>query len=74
MITMFVREKHAIELVRSDPAPREAQDELTRAQPAIDEDPAMIGRDERTISRAAAPEHCQTEHARLLANEIGILK
>jgi hypothetical protein len=34
----------------------------------------MIGRDERAISRAPAPEHRQTKHSRLVTDAIGILK
>jgi hypothetical protein len=34
----------------------------------------MIGRDERAVSRAPAPEHRQTEHVRLVADATGILK
>ena len=74
MIAMFVGQEHAIELVWSDPALREAQDELARTQPAIDQQPAMIGGDERAVPGAAAPEHCQSEHVRLVTDAIGILK
>ena len=74
MIAVFVGEEDAIELVRGDPALGEAQDELARAQAAVDQQPAMIGRDERAVSRAPAPEHRQTEHVRLVADAIGILK
>jgi hypothetical protein len=35
---------------------------LTGAQSAIDQNPAMIGRDQRAVSGAAAAEHRQTEH------------
>ena len=62
MIAMFVGEEDAIELFGRDSALGEAQDELPRAQSAIDQHPAMIGRDERAVSRAPAPEHGQTEH------------
>ena len=68
MIAVFVGEQHAIELRRSDSALREAEKNLARAQAAVDEEPAMIGRDERAISRAPAPEHRQTEHDRLVAD------
>ena len=37
MVAMFVREEDAIELLGSDTAEREAQDELTRAQSSIDQ-------------------------------------
>lgn len=74
MIAVLVGEKHAIELVGSDPALREAQDELARAQAAIDEQPAMIGRDERAVPGAPAPEHRQSEHVGLVADALAILK
>ena len=74
MIAMFVGEQDAIELVRGDAALGEAQDKLARAQPAVDEQTAMLGRDERAVSRAPAPEHRQTKHARLVADASGILK
>jgi hypothetical protein len=62
MIAVLMREKHAIELLRGNAALLETADELARAQAAIDQNPAMIGRDERAISSAAAAEHGQTEH------------
>jgi hypothetical protein len=74
VIAMFVGEKNAIELVGSDAALGEAQDQLARAQSAIDQQPAMIGCDERAVPRAPAAEHRQSEHARLVADAIGILK
>jgi hypothetical protein len=74
MVAVLVGKKHAIELVGSDPALREAQDELARAQAAIDEQPAMIGRDERAVPSAPAPEHRQSEHVRLVADALAILK
>jgi hypothetical protein len=74
VIAMFVGEEDAIELVGSDSALLEAQDELARTQSAIDQQPAMIGRDERAVSRAPAPEHRQSEHVRLVADAIEILK
>jgi hypothetical protein len=64
MVAMFVGEKHTIELVRCDPALFEPKDELSRAETAVHEQSAMIGRDERAISGTAAAEHGQTEHAR----------
>jgi hypothetical protein len=67
MIAVFVREQDTIQLIRCYAASLEAQDELARAQSSIDKNLAMIGRDEGTISGAAAAEHGQTEHARYLA-------
>jgi hypothetical protein len=74
MIAVLVGEKHAIELVGSDSALGETQDELARAQSAVDEQAAMIGRDERAVSGAPTAEHRQTEHVRLVADATGILK
>ena len=62
VIAMFVGEEDAVELRGSDSALFEPHDDLACAQPAIDQEPAMIGRDERAISRAAAAEHGQSEH------------
>ena len=67
-------EEDAIELVRGDSALGQTQNKLARAQAAVDQQPAMIGRDERAVSGAPAPEHRQTEHVRLVADAIGILK
>ena len=64
MIAMFVGQKDTVEFVRLDSALSQPEDELARAQPAIDEEPAMIGRDQRAVPRASAPEHRQTKHAR----------
>ena len=61
---MLVGQEDAIEFVRSDPAESEAENELARAQTAIDEQPAMVGRDQRAVPRAAAAEHRQTKHVR----------
>ena len=62
MIGVFVREKHAIELLRDDAALLETQHQLPRAQPAIDENFAMIGCDQGAVSRAPAAEHGQAKH------------
>ena len=74
VIAVLVGEKNAVELVRGDPAQREPEHELARAQSAIDEQPAMIGCDERAISGAAAPEHGQTEHPRYVATRFPLHK
>ena len=74
VIAVFVGEEDAIELVGRDSALGQAQDQLPRAQPAVDQQPAMIGRDERAVSGAPAAEHRQTEHVRLVADATGILK
>ena len=62
VIAMFVGEEDAIKLLGSNAALSEAQDKLSRAQSAVDQQPAMIGRDERAVSRAPASEHRQTKH------------
>ena len=64
MIAVFVREQNAIELLDADSAKLESRKNLARAQAAIDQKPAMIGRDERAIPGAAAAEHRETEHSR----------
>jgi hypothetical protein len=63
MIAVFVRQQHTIELSRGDPALLEPDHDLPRTQSAIDQNPAMICRDQRAIPRAAAAEHGQCEHA-----------
>ena len=65
---MFVGEENPVEFVRRNPAKLKSQNELARAQSAIYQQPAMIGGDERAVSRAAATEDGETEHARYLAN------
>ena len=74
MIAVLVGKEHAIELIGSDSALTETQDKLARAQSSVDEQAAMIGRDERAVSGAPAAEHRQTEHVRLVADALGILK
>jgi pyridoxamine 5'-phosphate oxidase len=65
---MFVGEKDAVQFVRREAAKLEPEDELARAQAAIDQEPAMLGRDQGAVPGAPAPEHCQTKHVRYLAN------
>jgi len=62
MIAVLVGEKHHVELVWGDATLREAQYKLARAQPAIDENLAVTGGDERAVPGAAAAEHRQAEH------------
>ena len=66
VIAVFVCEEHAIELFRSYATLFEAKNNLARAQSAIDQNLAMIGRDEGTVPGTAAPKHRQTEHERYL--------
>ena len=74
MIAMLMGEENAVEFVRRDPAEGEPEDELARAQTAVDEQPAMIGREQRAVSSAATAEHGQTEHAGYLVNRVGFHK
>src|SRR5689334_15504906 len=67
MIAMLEGEENAIELVRLDAAEGEAHHLLAHAEPAIDQQLAMIGRDQGGIPGAATPEHRQTKHVRYLA-------
>jgi hypothetical protein len=63
VIAMFVGKQDAIELLGRDSAPFESENNLPRAQPAIDQNPTMISLHERGIPGTATPEHGQTEHA-----------
>jgi hypothetical protein len=67
MIAMLVGEQNPIELFKGDTALFETQDDLARAQSAVDENFTMIGRDECAISGTATAEHGETEHAPYLA-------
>ena len=67
MIAVLMGKQDAIEVFGRDAALFETEDELTRAQPAIYENFAMIRRDERAIPGTAAAEHGETEHAPYLA-------
>jgi hypothetical protein len=62
VIAVLVRKQNAIELLRCHGAMLQTQRQLSCAQTAIDQKLAMIGRDQRTVSRAPAPEHRQAEH------------
>lgn len=66
VIAMFMGEQNAIELFRRNAALLQAQHETARTQSAIDQNFAVIGRDQRAISRATAPEHGEGEHAECL--------
>ena len=68
VIAMLMRQEHAIELRRRDPAEREPHHQLARAQAAIDEQPAMIGHDQRAVSGAATAEHREAEHTRYITS------
>ena len=45
VVRVFVSQKHAIKLLRRDTALLQAQNQLSCAQPAIDQNLAMIGGD-----------------------------
>jgi hypothetical protein len=60
---MFVGNQDAIELLGRDSALVESENNLPRAQPAIDQNSTMISLHECGIPGTATPEHGQTEHA-----------
>jgi len=62
VISVFVRENNAVELLRRDATLLQTQHDLPRAQTAINENIAVIGCDQRAVSRAPAAEHRQAEH------------
>jgi hypothetical protein len=62
VIGVFVRENHAIELLRRYATLLQSQHHLARAETAINEKFAVIGCNQRTVSRAPAAEHGQAEH------------
>ncbi|PYJ11442.1 MAG: hypothetical protein DMF06_02705 [Verrucomicrobia bacterium] len=74
VVAMLVGEEDAIELVGSDPALGEAQDDLARTQATVDQETTMIGGNEGAVARASAAEHRQSEHVRLVADAPEILK
>ncbi len=71
---MFVRKEDTIELLRAKAAKRQPRYDLACAQSAIDEQPAMIGGDERAVPRASAAEHGQAKHFRLIADVNQLIK
>src|SRR5438874_4701612 len=64
---MFVGEEHTVEPFGSDVALLEPDNDLPRAQSAIDQDPAVVGRNESAVAGAAAAEHGKAEHEERLA-------
>jgi hypothetical protein len=56
MIAVLVSEQNAIELLGHDATLLEPEHYLPRTQPTVDQDFAMIGRNQRAISGAAAAE------------------
>ena len=63
VIAVLVGKKGSIELFWPDAALFQSQCQLARAQTAIDQNIAVTGGNERTVSGAPASEHPQTEHA-----------
>ena len=63
MIAVLVCEQNAVEFLRRDAALLETNDNLPRAQPAIDKNFAVIRRNQRAITGTAAAEHREGEHA-----------
>ena len=68
MIAVLVREKNPVELFRRHLALFQSEHDLARAQPAIDQNLAVIRRHECTVPRATAAEDRETEHAGYLAD------
>ena len=66
MIAVFVSEQDAVELLRNDAALLQPEGDLARAQTTINQDFAVIGRDQSAVSGTAAAEQSQTEHDRYL--------
>ena len=74
MIAMLVSKQDAIKLLRGNPALFQAQRDLTRAQPTIDENLPVIRRHQCAVPRAAAAKHGETEHVRYLADAFTLHK
>ena len=72
VISVFVREYNAVELLRPDSTLLQTQHHLSRTEPAVDKNPAMIGCDHRAVPRAPAAEHGQAEHGSQDMRVIGI--
>ena len=62
VISVFVRENNAVELLRRESTLVQTQHDLPRAQTAINENLAVRGGNQGTVSRAPATEHGQAEH------------
>ena len=63
VIAVLVSKQNAVELFGRDSALFEAQDNLPRTQATIDQNFAVICRNQGAVPGAAASEHRQTEHA-----------
>src|SRR5205809_7841143 len=62
MIAVLVCKKHAIKLLRRHASMLQTQHQLSRAEPAVHQNLAVISRNECAVSRAPAAEHDQAEH------------
>jgi hypothetical protein len=62
VISVFMRENNAIELLGRYATLLQAQHDLPRAQTAINENFAMLGSHQCAVPRAPAAEHGQAEH------------
>jgi hypothetical protein len=62
VISVFVRENNAVELLGRNATLLQAQHDLPRAQTAVNENFAMLGGDQRAVPGAPAAEHDQAEH------------
>jgi hypothetical protein len=62
VISVFMRENNAVELLRRDSTLLQTQHDLPRAQTAINENIAMLGGDQSAVPGAPAAEHDQAEH------------
>ena len=62
VIAMLMSKKQSIELLRGYPTLLKPDDDLARAESAIDQNVAVTGGNEGAIPGAAAAEHGQTEH------------
>ena len=62
VIGVFMRENNTVKLLWRDATLLQAQNDLPRAQTAINENIAMLGGDQRAVPRAPAAEHDQAEH------------
>src|SRR6516164_10835566 len=70
VISVFVRQNNAVELLRREATLLQTQYDLPRAEAAINENLAMIRGDQRAVSRAPAAEHGQAEHGSKDSREI----
>jgi hypothetical protein len=62
VISVFVRQHNAVELLGRDATLFQTQNDLPRAETSINENLAVIGGDQGAVSRAPATEHGQAEH------------